>query len=393
MDQSAVLQSDRPKDRSMFACAQHATHTPFAVQTKTHVLQGRVALGDRAVLIVPRDGDVLHKCTVSATVRRGAGEAWFPMEQLCERVELWIGGNRVDTHTATYFRVYDELERPPDARNAYHDMTNFHRDDPVGCVKTMHMPLLFWFCQDTSKALNLVGLEFDEVTIIVHLASTVPGLDPTYDPQFSITCEYAFLDAPERALLATTERRMLVDTMQIRDVSVTLGGAAKDIPADLSFIRNPCTSIAWVFRGDLHGAFTGSGKPLEGSEAYAPLASARLLLDGRERFAVRPGPWFRAVEPLLRHGRAGSSGVYSTAFGLNPGGASAKGTLNFGEFDAPILALVTKREVAGSTNQTLLQSPQTEALEGIGALRTLTIMARTWNWFVTHNGKGVMLFD
>jgi Major capsid protein N-terminus/Large eukaryotic DNA virus major capsid protein len=384
--QDAALESD-DLGASIFQPAAHQ-HTRFASEHKTLIFKGEASYGGRCAIPLDRLGDLVHSVMLVATVKRSSDEqSWYPMEALCERVSVWIGGQKIDEHPATFFRVYDELYRDPDERQAYQTLTNFHVDDPEGSVKTLYLPLLFWFCRDMSKALPLIGLPYADVEIVVDLAARVDGLDTSWAPTIGLSVEYIYLNDAERALVASAERTLLVDTLQVHEERVEIGDTLATHKIELTF-NHPCKSLIWCFRGDKHGVFTGSGKPLEPGEGYAPLASARLVVSGHDREKQRSGAWYRAVHALHHSGRLPSAGVYTWDFCLSPRAAGPTGSMNMSRLDGVALYLTTKRGVS----DVALQS-NNEGDAGIANLHTVTVMAPSWNFLVFKEGMAGLKFS
>ncbi len=374
--QDALLEGD---DFSVFDNS-YERHTKFATDHRTLTFKGDASYGKRCAISLERLGDLVHAVTLVATVRRGTGEAWYPMEALCQRVSVWIGGQKIDEHPATYFRLYDEISRPADERQAYRAMTNFDASDPEGCVRTLYLPLLFWFARDPAKALPLIALPYADVEIVVDLAPSVEGLDMAYQPSIGISVEYIFLSDAERALVASTERTMLIETLQMHEEHVTIDDEVRTHKVELTF-NHPCTSLIWCFRGDRHGVFTGSGKPLEPAEAFAPLLEARLVVSGHERAAPRPGPWYRVVTAT---DRAPSAGIYAWRFCLDA--AKPSGSINMSALDGVALFLTTKRM------STTFES-EAEGDPGMASLHTVSVFAPSWNFLVFREGMAGLRFS
>jgi hypothetical protein len=311
------------------------------------------------------------------------------MEQLCASLQLRIGGRVIDDIPATWLRVYDELYRSSDERQAYKVMANFDPLDPPGCTRTMYMPLPFWFCRgDPAKALPLAALEHHEVDIVLTLPRAIPGVDAAYHPKLELSCEYVVLDGPERALLTQpgTEREILIDVLQVAEAPIAVDESPHTYRIDVKF-NHPCTSLVWCARGNQHGVFTGSGRPLESSEAYAPLDDARLVLDGVDRAAPRPGSWFRLADPFLKSRRkVPSAGVYVWDFCLDPTRGAPSGSINMSRFDDARLYVTTKKAAAVDTPAYQPLDVSTTTLPGARALHTVTVMAPSWNWLVIKDG-------
>ena len=380
-DSFVVSDDPTDPDDSPFV-ARYKQHTRFATQLKAQDMKGRTSWGDRVSVTFDRTGDLVHRCMVGATITKGFGTAWYPMEALFSSIQLWFGGVLLEEHTPDWMRVYDEMYRAPDERQSYKAITNFRAEDSIGTTKTLYLPLLFWWCRDPSRALRLVSLEHHDIELVLTLATSVQGVDMSRPPILTFTTDYLFLDAPERSLLLRKPATQLVQVLERHEVDMR-----QDLP--LHRIRLPfkdhCASLIWCCTGEAHGAFTTSGKPLEHDEQYAPVRSAQLIIAGTERLSSRFGTWHRVVEPFLKNVRAPSAGVYSFFPSARPGDAEEpSGSLDLGAFDDATLVLELKSPAIGApgNDDTLAQ--------GTHPLTRLVIFAQTWKKLHMQDGKATV---
>jgi Major capsid protein N-terminus/Large eukaryotic DNA virus major capsid protein len=368
--------------------------TPFASEWKDQVFAGEATYGSRAVVKIGRLGDLVHNCMLQMTMKR-TGPTLYPAEEFVKSVELWIGGQLIDTHTATFFRVYDELYRTEDARMAYRELTDFTTED-VGSVKTLYLPLVFFFCRDVSLSLPLVSLQYNDVELVFTFADRVDGVDPSVDPMPLLICEYFYLDNAERRLFAQSQREMLIEQLQMQEADVA---AATDRQAthyiDVRF-NHPVKTLAWVVAHPTkHGVFASSLAGLESAEVYGPLHSARLLIDGVERAEVRSGAWCRLVDAFSRARQIPSVGVYSMHFALRPESPTTpSGSLNLSRLSA-VLAVTLKRAVPGVTVATRAQitDEAEETAEEATSLTHLRLFAQSWNLLSIRSGMAGLVWS
>lgn len=69
------------------------------------------------------------------------------------------------------------------------------------------------------------------------------------------------------------------------------------------------------------------------SSAVDLMADALIMLNGHERFSVRPQTYFRLVVPFDRHTRVPDNFIYVYAFGLRPEEHQPSGTVNMSRID------------------------------------------------------------
>ena len=71
-----------------------------------------------------------------------------------------------------------------------------------------------------------------------------------------------------------------------------------------------------------------------------PVVTAKLQLNGQDRFSEREGSYFDVVQPFQHHTRAPSTGINVYSFALRPEEHQPSGTCNFSRIDNAVLQLV-----------------------------------------------------
>ena len=71
-----------------------------------------------------------------------------------------------------------------------------------------------------------------------------------------------------------------------------------------------------------------------------PVVTAKLQLNGQDRFSEREGSYFDVVQPFQHHTRAPDSGINVYSFALKPEEHQPSGTCNFSRIDNAVLQLV-----------------------------------------------------
>ena len=80
-----------------------------------------------------------------------------------------------------------------------------------------------------------------------------------------------------------------------------------------------------------------------------PVVTAKLQLNGQDRFSEREGPYFDVVQPFQHHTRNPSTGVNLYSFALRPEEHQPSGTCNFSRIDnATLQLIVSNATVEGS---------------------------------------------
>jgi len=81
-----------------------------------------------------------------------------------------------------------------------------------------------------------------------------------------------------------------------------------------------------------------------------PVVTAKLQLNGQDRFSEREGSYFSVVQPFQSHTRAPDEGINVYSFALRPEEHQPSGTCNFSRIDNATLQLVLSNATVESTN-------------------------------------------
>ena len=81
-----------------------------------------------------------------------------------------------------------------------------------------------------------------------------------------------------------------------------------------------------------------------------PVVTAKLQLNGQDRFSEREGTYFDLVQPYQHHTRSPNTGINVYSFALRPEEHQPSGTCNFSRIDNATLQLVLSNATVGGTN-------------------------------------------
>ena len=81
-----------------------------------------------------------------------------------------------------------------------------------------------------------------------------------------------------------------------------------------------------------------------------PVVTAKLMLNGQDRFSEREGSYFDLVQPYQHHTRSPDTGVNVYSFALRPEEHQPSGTCNFSRIDNATLQLVLSNATVTGTN-------------------------------------------
>jgi hypothetical protein len=81
-----------------------------------------------------------------------------------------------------------------------------------------------------------------------------------------------------------------------------------------------------------------------------PVVTAKLQLNGQDRFSEREGTYFDLVQPYQHHTRAPDTGINVYSFALRPEEHQPSGSCNFSRIDNATLQLVLSNATVQGTN-------------------------------------------
>ena len=259
----------------------------------------------------------------------------------------------------------------------------------------LYIPLEFWFCRNPGLALPLIALQYHEVKINIEFraasdccAGDASGLSLA---AASLFVDYIYLDTDERRRFAQVSHEYLIEQVQFTgDESVS----SVSNKIKLNF-NHPCKELIWVVQKDkvltvddasggkqwfnytdavdespfsgnpadpygdgllmvvptaateADGAYPSStgvstGKVVQWASkdvGFNPVFSAKLQLNGHDRFSERMGRYFNLVQPYQHHTNVPKTGINVYSFGLKPEEHQPSGTCNMSRIDNATLQL------------------------------------------------------
>jgi hypothetical protein len=215
------------------------------------------------------------------------------------------------------------------------------------------VPLNFWFCRNPGLALPLLALQYHEVKVNVTFESfdklwNVVKEDGIIDESVSapthdnLDCkfwvDYIYLDNEERTRMASDQHEYLIEQVQYTGEESCMHSTNR---FKLNF-NHPCKELVWVVHpsnrrlGDFEYPDVNDSNPVK---------SAKMTLNGHERFKERPGYYFDCVQPYEHHSRCPPNrGINVYSFALNPEEHQPSGTCNFSRIDNSLLEVKTHNE-------------------------------------------------
>ena len=336
-------------------------HTNFAIEAIQQTFNGNPGYGNRVTCQISRNGDLIHRMYLAVDMSSETEEVcpYFGL-RLVDYVELEIGGQKIDKQYSHWMYVWNELSLPVSKRDGYKKMVG--GDGGVLSSTSndqLYVPLEFWFCRNVGLALPLIALQYHEVKVNILFqtadkckgtADALGDLGPT-----SLWVDYIFLDTDERRRFAQLSHEYLIEQLQFTGTESVSGAQAKP---KLSF-NHPCKELYWFVEaqgndttinnvnwfnytltpGALSDVLTKVGER-SAVNSINPIVSAKLVLNGNDRFSERPGSYFNLVQPYQHHENVpDNAGLNVYSFALKPEEHQPSGTLNMSRIDTAVLNL------------------------------------------------------
>ncbi len=329
---------------------------------------------------------------------------------LIKEVELEIGGQKIDKHYGDWLHIWNELTQDAGKQLGYSEMVgnvpelvNTLTQSGVDCDDecapgepsdtnwrrkcapeyTLYIPLQFWFCRNPGLALPLIALQYHEVRInltfeeLKNLCWDSTSSQTVYNRvaadglvAASLYVDYIYLDTDERRRFAQQSHEYLIEQLQFTgDESIT----SSAVKIKLNF-NHPVKELIWVcqrdsfvscsrsvidtWKGQQRFNYTdwwdrsvresGYSATLQhGAAGKNPVITAKIQLNGHDRFSEREGFYFDHVQPFQHHTNVPSKGINVYSFGLKPEEHQPSGSCNMSRIDNATLFLTVSSNSVG----------------------------------------------
>jgi len=399
-----------------FFQAVYKRHTNFAMENIQQTVNGTPSNSGRVSVTIARNGDLVGNMYVrlqptqvsySNLTSTGANiDTNWVAERAIAAVELTIGGQRIDKHYQTWFRLYAECFLGESDKIAYGKMASSPAPTQDNTnVNSVYLPLLFFFNRNPGLFLPLIALQYHEVRLDFDLTAYFTNYFGASAQVFEVWANYVYLDTEERRRFAQKGHEYLIEQVQhTGGDSITASGNPGAQTVRLSF-NHPVKELIWCYQNTVSTAynslwnFTGGyasnvnvtcapspifapgalphdiGCPRIYSNAYAfsaaaqgtpgaltsnvgwmeestsnvtlavevgPLYNFKLVLNGQDRFKEQTGKYFNQYQPFLYHTGTPYPGIYVYSFALQPEEHQPTGTCNFSRIDNAQVAINMK---------------------------------------------------
>ena len=397
-----------------FFQAVYKRHTNFAMENIQQTVNGTPSNSGRVSVTIARNGDLVGNMYVrlqptqlnysNLTSTGGNIDTNWVAERAIAAVELTIGGQRIDKHYQTWFRLYAEVFLSESDKINYGKMTS--TASPVSNDATnrtyVYLPLLFFFNRNPGLFLPLIALQYHEVRLDFDLTATFSSYFGSASPVFEVWANYVYLDTEERRRFAQKGHEYLIEQVQhTGGDSITASGNPGAQTIRLSY-NHPVKELIWCYQNtnstatnsmwnfstgtttvnvtcSTHPSIVGGvmphvtgaphlfsniavGSSLTGtltsnigwveegsvsttatsSVEVGPLYNFKLVLNGQDRFKEQIGKYFNQYQPYVYHSGTPYPGVYVYSFALQPEEHQPTGTCNFSRIDNAQVAINMK---------------------------------------------------
>ena len=192
-----------------------------------------------------------------------------------------------------------------------------------------------------------------------HLVSDV---DEASLSNASLYVDYIYLDTDERRRFAQVSHEYLIEQVQFT-------GEESHSTTNNTFRLNfnhPVKELVWVTRhDDSTQPFNYTANKVGGGANFT--TSAKLTLNGHDRFSERDGHYFNYVQPFQHHSNTPGVGVNAYSFALKPEDHQPSGTCNMSRIDNTSLKL-TNDSAASKTSIYAVNYNVLRVMGGMGGL-------------------------
>ena len=341
----------------------YKTHTNFSMKTERLDYTGTFNGGNQVVVPIVSKGDLLSYIWIEGTDIAGHGnQATFLHsndDPTVTEFSLYIGGQEVIRLDSLYIQnVHNILYNPTSARASMAATLNYVPENArAATTKRMdHYLIPFYFCDDISKALPLVALQYHEVELRIRIRN---NMTTTVAPR--VYANFVYLDGPERDYFVNTNHEYLITQVQ------TLLASNLDTSFDLSYLNHPCKAVHLV-----------SGKATEDNwiNEYT-FDKATLYINGNPLFENMSNVYHHTVVPMQ----------YCSVL---PGGDAIESAPLY---TWPLCVTLNKAQPCGSTNFSRLDNASLKITSPTGGNNLHRIYAVNYNILRIQKGLGGVAFS
>ena len=299
-------------------------HTNFSIKPERMDYIGTFGSGNEVSIPIKSKGDLLSYVWIeNANINSSNNNASiFKSDNVTSdetsptEFSLWIGGQEV-TKLDTLFinTVHNTLYNESSAKATCAMTTQDGGDN----ASTGSYIIPFFFSEDWTKSLPLVGLQYHEVEIRIKCRNGTFDLSSNRPKVYG---SYVFVDTDEREFFANGEHELLITQTQHQPMS------ASDTSIDLTYFNHPVKAV--------HIAAGNDSDHRVQSTSYT-FTDASMFINGVPLFENMTHEYHRNVVPSrhcsVLNNTVDSEQIYTWPFCLTMNKSQPTGTLNFSRID------------------------------------------------------------
>ena len=381
-------------------------HTNFSMEAIQQTINGSIGLTESNVTsTLSRNGDLVGYMWLDVKLKNttfatdGSYLNWTnnTAHALLKEVEVEIGGQLIDRHYGQWLDIWNELtdhdEQEFIGLNKHLSKNSYlkSRTTPINNLQ-LYIPLKFWFNRNPGLALPLIALQYHEVKLKIktrnvnHLVNTDGTLTSgTVAPSVQLWADYIYLDTDERRRFAQVSHEYLIEQLQREQ-----HGASKS--QKLNF-NHPVKELIWVVQDSdaasgatstidatlnvdgtvankndffCYSSPTTNAEAIYGVSQNESFGTAKLQLNGHDRFAARNASYFRLCQPQQAGHKVPTKHIYNYSFALKPEEHQPSGTCNFSRIDNA--KLIFTGNLAGTLSVYAVNYNVLRIMSGMGGL-------------------------
>lgn len=144
--------------------------------------------------------------------------------KIIKETSVTIGDQLIETHTSDLLHLIHEFAVPPEQKRGYDKMIGnslemYQYSSDIRSIDTLYVPLRFWFCEHQGCALPLIALLHSRIMLNFKIENIDKLLFLEKDSllygtpkvEFSLLCQYVYLDDEERNRIAHSKLEYLIE--------------------------------------------------------------------------------------------------------------------------------------------------------------------------------------
>lgn len=187
-----------------FFQSSYKRHSNFSSVIERQVLQNTPRAGGLSSVRFERKGDLLSYVYLTESTA-GTGTARAPYwNTLIDKVELYIGGQLIDTQWMDSNSIYNDVLASSMSRSTLGPAPGHSND-----FDAYFYPFRFWFCENWQSALPLIALQYHDVECRIYWKD-----GGSFNQTIEVWARYVYLDKDERRMMAERKSEYLIQQLQ-----------------------------------------------------------------------------------------------------------------------------------------------------------------------------------